>query len=429
MEPDRWKRIKDAYTVALDLKGSDLAGYFNRLESDIRNEVERLIAADKDAGGFIENPYLVERGAVHIDDVAALDIDGYTLISRLGSGGMGTVYLAERLGDGFSQRVALKLIKGGTDSNIVLRRFLVERQILASLEHPNIARMLDGGSTSDGVPYFVMEYVDGSPIRTYCDELSLDTRSRVALFAKVCDAVSYAHQKLVVHRDLKPSNILVDQKGEPKLLDFGIAKLLAPDWQSNDEPATATQFRILTPEYSSPEQLRGEATTTLTDVYSLGVVLYELLTGVRPFQNESRDPVALAEAIRTKEPPKPSVAALFDHPRRPADSKATSPGSAHETGDVQLLPSTRRCVPDPGALRGDIDNIVIKAIRPDPDRRYASVQEMIEDLDRYLDGLPVKATGDTIGYRTGKFVKRHRAALTAVAGMVLLLAATASVAA
>lgn len=429
MEADHWKKIKDAYSAALDLDRPELAEYLSRLDEDTRAEVERLIAADADAGSFIENPYLVERGAILADDIESTGIDGYKLISQLGSGGMGTVYLAERMGDGFSQRVALKLIKGGTDSNVVLRRFLVERQILASLEHPNIARMLDGGSTSTGVPYFVMEYVDGSPIRAYCDDRFLDTRSRVALFAKVCDAASYAHQKLVVHRDLKPSNILVDQSGEPKLLDFGIAKLLAPDWQSSEETVTATQFRILTPEYSSPEQLRGEATTTLTDVYSLGVVLYELLTGVRPFQTESRDPVALAEAIRTKEPPKPSVAALFDGTRSSADAKATAPGSAHETGDMHRMHSTRRSVPDPTALRGDIDNIVLKAIRSDPERRYASVQEMIEDLQRYLDGLPVKATGDTLRYRAGKFAKRHRTALTAAAGMALLLIGTASVAA
>ena len=429
MKADHWKRIKDAYSAALDLERPELANYLSRLDEDIRAEVERLISADADAGSFIENPYLVERGAVLTDDIESTGIDGYKLVSQLGSGGMGIVYLAERLGDGFSQRVALKLIKSGTDSNVVLRRFLVERQILASFEHPNIARMLDGGSTSTGVPYFVMEYVDGSPIRSYCDDRFLDTRSRVALFAKVCDAVSYAHQKLVVHRDLKPSNILVDHSGEPKLLDFGIAKLLAPDWQSSEETVTATQFRILTPEYSSPEQLRGEATTTLTDVYSLGVVLYELLTGVRPFQNESRDPVALAEAIRTKEPPKPSVAALFDGTRSSNDAKATSPGSAHETGDLHRMHSTRRSVPDPSALRGDIDNIVLKAIRSEPERRYASVQEMIEDIERYLQGLPVKATGDTFRYRAGKFAKRHRAALTAAAGMALLLIGTASVAA
>jgi serine/threonine protein kinase len=425
MKPDLWKKIKEAYAATLDLERDERSAYVSALDPTVRPEVERLLSADSDAGDFIEKPFLIEQGSIPQSESSAPPaIDDYRILSTLGSGGMGTVYLAEQPGQGFSQRVALKLIKAGMGTDLVLRRFLVERQILAGLDHPNIARMLDGGSTSDGRPYFVMEYVEGSPLRSFCDDRSLDTRSRVALFAKVCDAVSHAHQKLVVHRDIKPSNILVDEKGEPKLLDFGIAKLLAPDWQTSAETVTATQFRILTPEYSSPEQLRGDATTTLTDVYSLGVVLYELLTGVRPFQDESQNPAALIEAIRTKEPRKPSVVALFDtKPPSPA-AKATKREATNITGEAKSLSNSRRSVPDPLALRGDIDNIVLKAIRREPEYRYQSVHDLLEDIERYLDGLPVKATADTLSYRVNKFIKRHRVgvAVTAVVAVLLTFA-------
>ena len=414
MDREKWKDVKAAFAEASALDVEKRHVYLSELDERLRPEVERLLSADDAAGDFIKQPFL-QHASQRIGSPSET-IGPYSLIKEIGTGGMGTVYLAERSGEGFSNRVALKLIKQGMNPDVVLHRFLTERQILASLEHPNIARMLDGGSTDDGDPYFVMEYVEGSPLREYCDERALDSRARVELFAKVCDAVSYAHQKLVVHRDLKPSNILVDGNGEAKLLDFGIAKLLAPDWQTGAETITATQFRVLTPEYASPEQLRGEATTTLTDVYSLGVVLYELLTGVRPFQKESRNPTALAEAIRTKEPVKPSVAAAFDLTRDSHDKKATVADQVPKTGELNDHPPTRRSVPDPRTLRGDLDNIVLKAIRREPESRYQSVRDLLEDIERYLFGLPVKATGDTFSYRFKKFVKRHSAGVT-VAGV------------
>lgn len=427
MDREKWKIIKSAFAQASSLGTEERRVFLSDLDASLRLEVERLLDADDAAGSFIDRPFIDL--ASRPTGSAGETIGPYTVIREIGSGGMGTVYLAEHSGEGFSQRVALKLIKRGMDTDMVLHRFLTERQILASLAHPNIARMLDGGSTDNGDPYFVMEHVEGSPLRQYCDERSLDSRSRVALFSKICDAVSYAHQKLVVHRDLKPSNILVDSNGEPKLLDFGIAKLLAPDWQTSSEPVTATQFRVLTPEYASPEQLRGEPTTTLTDVYSLGVVLYELLTGVRPFWNESKNPAALAEAIRTKEPQKPSVAALFTSPKLTDDLKATVPDGAAFTGELTDHKHTRKSVPDPRTLRGDLDNIVLKAIRREPESRYQSVRDLIEDIERYLKGLPVKATGDTFRYRAEKFAKRHSTALAAASGMALLLIGSASVAA
>lgn len=424
MNPSRWKEIKEAFAQVSELDKSERSGFLSSLGEDVRLEVEKLLNADSKAGSFIESPFLVENGSVSDGGFAGKQIDAYVLLEEIGAGGMGTVYLAEHRGEGFSQKVALKLIKRGMDTEAVLNRFLIERQILANLDHPYIARMLDGGSTPDGLPYFVMEHVEGEPIRSYCDVHDLDARSRVELFTKVCTAVSYAHQKLVVHRDLKPSNILINESGEPKLLDFGIAKLLSPEWRSSAETLTATQFRILTPEYASPEQLRGESTTTATDVYSLGVVLYELLTGVRPFQNEKK---SASEQIVATEPKKPSLAALFGDAEI-KDANATARGSAHETGNGKVSSATRRSVPDPGTLRGDLDNIVLKAIRSEPERRYQSVQELIEDLERYLNGLPVKATADTISYRVGKFVKRHRAGFAATAFAGVLLVSVASVA-
>ncbi|MEO5857686.1 MAG: protein kinase [Pyrinomonadaceae bacterium] len=424
MEAALWKRIKEAYAQAIDLPFEDQEDYIAKCDPSIRDEVARLFAADRGgAEDFIDRPFLVVHDSLPSEPEATLKgskIDDYTLLEILGSGGMGTVYLAEHSGEGFSQRVALKLIKRGMDTDVVLRRFLTERQILASLDHPNIARMLDGGSTEKGLPYFVMEYVAGLPIRTYCDVHELDVRSRIELFTKVCTAVSYAHQKLVVHRDLKPSNILVTADGEPKLLDFGIAKLLQPDWSDSTEPMTATQFRILTPEYSSPEQLRGEATSTSTDVYSLGVVLYELLTGVRPHQRNSKSAQQLVEAIVTAEPVRPSDAVLISGHKKGESLQATDNALVLPTAPGAADP-TRRPTPNPKALRGDLDNIVLKAIKPEPERRYSSIQELLEDLRNYLNGLPVKATADSRSYRLKKFFNRHRAAVLFSSATALLL--------
>ncbi len=427
MEPAIWNQIKEAYTQAKGIPLAELDHFIRELPPEIEADVRALLAADRDAGAFIEQPYLIESGRFVPDvndDLTGREIGEYRLIEKIGSGGMGTVYLAEHEGEGFSKRVALKFIKRGMDTSAVLKRFILERQILANLEHPNIARMLDGGSTGDGLPYFVMEYVEGEPITRYCDRHGLDARGRIELFIDVCSAVSYAHQKLVVHRDLKPSNILVTDNAEPKLLDFGIGKLLSPDRLSDSETVTATQFRVLTPEYASPEQIRGEPTTTATDVFSLGVVLYELLTGVRPFRNVS---TSASFPVTGEEPKKPSLAVLFDH-RATSDAKATARGDHRLTGGESASPATQRSVPDPRTLRGDLDNIVLKALRNEPERRYRSVQELIEDLDRYLTGMPVKATADTMTYRVGKFVKRHRAGLAATAFAGFLLTGTTSVA-
>src|SRR5262249_25625550 len=288
---------------------------------------------------------------------------------------MGAVYEADRDDEQFRQQVAIKIIKRGMDTDFVRDRFLRERQILATLDHPHIARLFDGGATEDGRPYFVMEFVDGEPITDYCRRRELPLDEKLKLFRDVCSAVQHAHQKLVVHRDLKPSNILVTADGTPKLLDFGIAKLLAPD-TGEAVTRTETAIRLMTPDYASPEQVRGGAITTATDVYSLGVSLYELLTGRRPYQFETYSPLEIERAICDPEPPPPS------------DAARRQPGTS--------LKLARQ-------LAGDLDNIVLMAMRKKPDRRYQSVEQFSADLLRFGAGLPVAARPDSFVYRTGKF--------------------------
>src|ERR1044071_1467079 len=280
------------------------------------------------------------------------NIGPYRIIRRIGQGGMGAVYLAARDDDQFKKQVAIKLIRRGMDSDFVLRRFRNERQILASLDHPNIARLLDGGTTEDGRPYFVMEYIEGKPITEYADKHSLATVERLKLFVQVCSAIHYAHQNLVIHRDIKPSNILVTADGTPKLLDFGIAKLLNPELAAQTIEATAVAVRLMTPEYASPEQVKGEAITTSSDVYSLGVLLYELLTGHRPYRITNRTPLEVARVVCEEEPQRPSTAV----------GRIETYPLADGTGTIQLTPesTSRTREGNPERLRrrlaGDLDN-------------------------------------------------------------------------
>ena len=326
---------------------------------------------------------------------------------------MGVVYLASRADEEFRKRVALKVIRSGAASEEVVRHFKRERQILAGLDHPNIAKLLDGGTTDDGLPYFVMEYIEGEPLLAYCDSRKLPVAERLKLFQAICSAVQYAHRNLVVHRDIKPGNIVVAEDGSPRLLDFGIAKLLNPELAG--EALTATSV-VMTPAYASPEQARGERITTATDVYSLGVVLYELLTGHLPYRLLSREPLEILKAISEQEPEKPSTAV------ERAETATGPPGGLVErvTPDVS---STREGTPDrlQRRLRGDLDNILMLALRKEPPRRYASVEAFSDDIRRYLDGLPVKARRPTAAYRAGKFLRRHVAGVAASAVFVVLL--------
>ena len=392
MSDARFERIEALFHEALPLAPDARAALLERAcpdDSSLRAEVERLLAAHDRAGGFIQVPAATLPGWPPGEEpMDGRPIGRYRVVRELGRGGMGAVYLAERADGQYEQRVALKLIKRGMDTDQVLSRFRVERQILASLDHPNIARLLDGGSTEQGVPFFAMEYIEGEPIDAYSDRKELSVEDRLRLFLQVCGAVSYAHQHLVIHRDIKPLNILVTPDGIPKLLDFGIAKVLH---DGADETSTVTGMRLLTPEYASPEQVDGLHATTVSDVYSLGVVLYELLTGRSPYRPRSRTPLDVVEAVRTTDPERPSAAGATEKLRR--------------------------------RLRGDLDTILLTALRKEPARRYQSVEQLAADLRRHLDGLPVRARSDTFGYRAGKFVRRNRVAVAAGTLVVLAMIA------
>lgn len=338
----------------------------------------------------------VAQAAADLERVAASvplegQIGAYRAVRELGRGGMGTVYLGERADAQFQMRVAIKVIKRGMDSEAVLQRFRHERQILACLEHANIARLLDGGTTADGLPYFVMEYVDGQPIDEYCRGHRLSIGDRLDLFRQVCAAVAYAHQNLVVHRDIKPSNILVTSNRAPKLLDFGIAKLLDTD---GGDVTVATELgrQAMTPQYASPEQVRGDRVTTVSDVYALGVLLYELLTGAHPYDLTHKSADEVRQVVADTEVVKPSVMSA-----RAGDQDAS-----------------RR-------LAGDLDTIVVTAMRKDPAERYASVALLGEDVRRHIEGLPVSARGDSWTYRTGRFVRRHTFGVAAAAAIMITL--------
>jgi hypothetical protein len=328
---------------------------------------------------------------------------------------MGSVYLAERSDGAFHKQVAIKLVRSGTNSTEILERFHREREILASLDHPNIARLLDGGTSEDGLPYFVMEYVEGQPIHRWCDERKLNVTDRLELFGSVCVAVRYAHQRLVVHRDLKPSNILVTTDGTVKLLDFGIAKVLGRE-QAGDPAATRTLLRAMTPEYASPEQVRGDAITTLTDVYSLGVVLYELLTGHRPYRLLSAALHEIARIIAEEEPTRPSMVVATTEERPESGRQPITPEAVSEVreGDPNRLQKR---------LEGDLDCILLTALHKEPARRYSSVDAFGDDLHRHLENLPVRAREDSFWYRANRFVRRHPGAV--LAGALIVLSMTA----
>ena len=389
---DRFQRCEELFHAALALEGAAREAFLEEAcatDRGLRAEVERLLSAHARAGDFIGSPAVAPPATwAGAEEGAGRRIGPYSIVRELGRGGMGAVYLAERADGQYQHRVALKLIKRGMDTEQVLARFRSERQILASLDHPNIARLLDGGSTDQGLPFFAMEYIEGEPIDTYAGRAGLSVEDRLRLFLQVCGAVAYAHQNLVIHRDIKPLNILVTSEGTPKLLDFGIAKVLHP---GGEETSTVTSMRLLTPEYASPEQVEGRHATTVSDVYALGVVLYELLTGRSPYRLRSRTPQEVVEAVRTTDPERPSQAGDDEKVRR--------------------------------RLRGDLDTILLTALRKEPGRRYQSVEQFGADVRRHLEGMPVLARPDTFGYRAGKFVRRNRVPVAAGSLVVLALVA------
>ena len=398
MTRERWQHVRRILEQALETDARERTRYLDEAcagDAELRAEVESLLEADEQASG----DFLTGRAIDHVtgaatgsrdadDSLRGTRIGSYLVLEEIGHGGMGTVYRAVRADDQYSKQVAVKVVRGGLGDKLAIQRFKAERQILANLDHANIARLLDGGTTEDGRPYVVMEFIEGLPIDEYCNRRKLSLRERLKLFGTVCSAVAFAHQRLVIHRDIKPGNILVTEEGEPKLLDFGIAKILDEGRSGDGGEATITMVRLMTPEYASPEQVRGAAVTTSTDVYSLGVVLYGLLTGRRPYATGNRTPHEMAQAVLDEEPERPSAVASRAERRR---------------------------------LRGDLDNIVMKALRKEPERRYASVEQFSDDIRKHLDGLPVSARPDTLLYRSSKFARRHRIAVIAASLGVLAL--------
>ena len=373
---------------------------------------------DRAGSEFLNNPAVAGSLDESADAWIGQRVGPYKIVEQIGVGGMGEVYRAFRADDQYQKQVALKVVRAGQDSRFVVGHFKNERQILASLDHPNIARLHDGGTTEGGIPYFVMELIEGQPIDQYCGQRQLSVTERLGLFLQVCSAVQYAHQRLIIHRDIKPGNILVTADSTPKLLDFGIAKILDTDAAAGKFETTLTIFRVLTPGYASPEQVKGETITTASDVYSLGVVLYELLTGHHPYRKPNSTPQEIARAVCEVEAEKPSTAV-----RR----METLKGGRDSQGSTAVPEILKRPAEKLSKrLRGDLDNIVLMALRKDQQRRYASVEQFSEDIRRHLDHLPVVARKDTVLYRTSKFVARHRAGVAAViVVMVTLLVAMA----
>ncbi len=427
MHPDRWKEIKRVFDEVADLPATEQRVFLDAAcpDAEFRREIERMLAADSSTL-LDESPLSVF--AVTDDDAHFKDkrIGRYRILREVGRGGMGAVFLALRDDGEFEQKVAVKIIKTGLGTDAILRRFRHERQILARLEHPNIARLLDGGISEDGLPFYVMEFIEGEPVDDFCRAHELSLAQRLELFRQICAAVSYAHQRLIVHRDLKPSNILVTKDGQVKLLDFGIAKVLSQDETSSlpRQQQTATQLGLMTPDYASPEQFRGEAVTTATDVYSLGVVLYQLLTGALPYNLAGLRLDEMLRIVCESEPVRPSrvfagstlgfaknLSTVLHTSNGGAQSVETRPSVAPSKS---LRPATRN-----PQMKGDVDNIVLKALRKEPEHRYASVEQFSEDIGRFLSGLPIQARAATFGYRAGKFISRNRAA-AALSALILL---------
>ena len=392
--PDSQNKLEKLFLAALEIPAEDRRAFIDNNcngETQLKEKLHALLSSDEqaDSGDFLEKT-AVELEAENLSEAARDSrigrlIGNYKILEKISAGGMGAVYLAERADGQFEKKVALKLIKRGMDSEAILQRFLLERRILANLEHPNIARLLDAGMTENGLPFFAMEYVEGEPITDFCQKRELSIRERLELFRSVCSAVAYAHQNLIVHRDLKPSNLLVTKDGVPKLLDFGIAKLLDANAAAD---VTKTDFRILTPAYASPEQVRGEFVTTASDIYSLGIIFYELLTENSPYQVSGKSMAEIIRVVCETNPKKPSSVITKENPK----------------SKIQNLKS----------LDGDLDNIALKALQKEPARRYSSAEKFADDVCRYLEGLPIAARPDTFYYRAEKFISRHKIGAAAV---------------
>ncbi len=418
--PEKWEQVRELFTLALEQDPEERNSFLRQAcagDNSLLAELESLLSSFDGAATFLEDSPAADLLSAESRAMAGRRIGAYRIIREIGKGGMAVVYLAERADDQYRKRVAIKMLPPGTKKDEILRRFRNEQQVLAALDHPSIVRLLDGGSTEDGLPYLIMEYVEGVRIDEYCDIHRLSIAERLQLFRAVCLAVQYAHETLVIHRDLKPSNILITKEGVVRLLDFGIAKVLNAQW-SPDTTLTRTDWRPMTPEYASPEQLRGAVVTKATDIYSLGVLLYELLTGHRPYGVRHDSALETEPQRYNEEPEKPSMAVGR------IDEKVSRDGSTRTAITPRLVSEVRAIRPEdlPGRLRGDLDTIVMKAIRTEPEQRYSSAEEFSKDIERHLAGLPIQARKPTLLYRGGKFVHRHTESLVTA---ILVLAVTA----
>jgi serine/threonine protein kinase/tetratricopeptide (TPR) repeat protein len=426
--PEKWDQVKEIFSQALERQPEERTIFLRQAcagDDALCAEIESLLSSFDSASNFLEGcpaaDLLSAQAQLLTEKMVGKRIGAYRILREIGKGGMAVVYLGERDDQNYRKQVAIKMVQPGIDTEQVLQRFRNERQTLATLDHSNIVKLLDGGSSKEGSPYLVMEYVEGPPLDQYCDLHQLSIDGRLRLFREVCSAVQYAHEKLVIHRDLKPSNILIAQGGVPRLLDFGIAKLLNPECFQT-ALVTRTDWRPMTPEYASPEQIRGQAITTASDVYSLGVLLYQLLTGHRPYRSTSQSPSEIERMVCETEPEKPSavVSRTDDNASVVSGGGPTRPAVTPESVSKQrgLQPAELQ-----GRLRGDLDTIVMKALRKEPERRYRSVEEFSHDIERYLTGMPVQARKSTIAYRSGRFLRRHREALAAVLAVLVVVAA------
>jgi serine/threonine-protein kinase len=421
--PEKWDQVKELFALALERDPENRSSFLRQAcagDDTLRSEVESLLSSFDGADTFLEDGPIADLVSAQSRAMMGKRIGAYRVLREIGQGGMAVVYLGERDDQSYRKQVAIKMVKPGIDTEQVLSRFRNERQTLAALDHANIVKLLDGGTSEEGLPYLVMEYVEALPIDQYCDLHRFSIDERLRLFREVCSAVQYAHEKLVIHRDLKPANILIAKDGAPRLLDFGIAKLLNPECFQT-ALVTRTDWRPMTPEYASPEQIRGQAVTTATDVYSLGVLLFELLTGHRPFRRTGQSLLEMERLVCETDPEKPSVVMNRTEENVSRDGAARvaiTPESVSNQRGLQPTELQRR-------LRGDLDTIVMKALRREPERRYGSVGEFSQDIERYLSGMPVRARKSTISYRSGRLLRRHKESLSAalvVLGVVAGLA-------
>jgi non-specific serine/threonine protein kinase/serine/threonine-protein kinase len=418
---NRWRKLKDIFNEAVELTPESRASYLASLRLDeetLYRELAELIDIDRKAEDFLGEPISLKSDSFSPPSLIGERIGHYKIVREIERGGMGAVFEAVRFDGEFEQRVAVKLVNRNFFSDELIKRFKKERQILAKLEHPNIVRLLDGGFTRDKTPYYVMEFIEGTPINVYCRENELDTEQRLNLFLQVCEAVAYAHRQLIVHRDLKPSNILVTKNEQAKLLDFGIAKILEADTDAQ----TQTQNAPLTPAYASPEQIKGETITTASDVFSLGAILYELLTEKSPHEIYGVGRMEILRGICETEPKPPSAAVgskfKVQSSKRGAE---TSENNNQQNVSIQQTTNPKSKIQNPKSLKGDLDNIVLKALQKEKERRYNSVEQFADDIKNYLNGLPVKAHPQSFEYRAGKFIKRNRPAVSLAAIAVLLI--------